>query len=329
MEGMPAVPSTARLGRRLLATALAAAFGAGALGSAATAAPLPLPEAPNCPVFPADNHWNLKVDRLPVLKGSKRIVGSIGARAYPHNNFGGGTWAGGPDGTPIRVVPGSQPKLPITFGEPLASDPGPYPFPRDLRPMYAGDPDADHNAIVVDRDNCKLYETYKTRKLLGGRAWKAYAGATWNLRSNRLRPNGWTSADGAGLPLLPGLVRYEEVARGRIDHALRMAVPATRKGWIYPARHDTSDSTDPSLPQYGMRLRLKRKFKIKRYPRQARVVLKAMQRYGLYVAEEGNPFYYAGEPDPRWSYSDLHTLHRVLGKNFEVVDTSRLPRPRE
>ena len=326
---MNAVPSTARRSRRLLAVACATAVGVAAASAPAAAVPLPLPEAPNCPVFPADNQWNLKVDRLPLHKNSKRIITSIGRRAYPHNNFGGGTWAGGPDGTPIRVVSGSQPKLPITFTEPLASDPGPYPYPRDLRPMYAGDPDADHNAIVVDRDNCKLYETYKTKKLRGGLAWSAYAGATWDLRSNRLRPNGWTSADSAGLPLLPGLVRYEEVARGRIDHALRMAVPRARKGWIYPARHDDGGPNDPDLPQYGMRVRLKRSFNIKRFPRQSRIVLKAMQRYGLFVAEGGNPFYYSGEPDPRWSYDDLRSLHRVLGKNFEVVDTSRLPRPRE
>src|SRR5829696_3374902 len=170
--GMHAVPFTARRLRRLL---VVAALSAGVLAAPADAAPLRLPEAPTCPVFPANSHWNLKVDRLPVLKGSKRIVRSIGNRAYPHPNFGGGRWAGGPDGTPITVVPGSQPKLPISFTEDAWSDPGPYPYPPSLRPMYYGDPDADHNAIVVDRDHCKLYESYKTKKLAGGRRWRAYA----------------------------------------------------------------------------------------------------------------------------------------------------------
>jgi hypothetical protein len=324
MREMTAAPSTARRLRHLV---LAAAAAACVICQPASA--IPLPEAPGCPVFPRDNHWNLPVDKLPVRRDSKRIVGGIGARAHLHNNFGGGIWKGSPDGMPITVVGGDQPKVPIEFVEDRWSDPGPYPIPPDAGIEYFGDPDADHHVIVVDRDNCKLYETHDSRRLRDGAAWSAYAGATWDLRSNRLRPDGWTSADGAGLPILPGLVRYEEVARGKIDHALRMSVPASRKGWIYPARHDTSDSTDPRLPQMGMRLRLKRSFNVKRFPRQSRVILKAMKKYGIFVAEEGNPWYYSGEPDPHWSYRDLHSLHRVLGKNFEVVDTSSLPRPRE
>ncbi len=326
LAGMNAVPSTARPFRRLLA---AAVIGAGVVTASADAAPLRLPEAPQCPIFPADSHWNLRVDKLPALKGSSRIVRSIGRRAYVHGNFGGGTWAGGPDGTPVTVVPGSQPKVPIVFRWADWSDPGPYPFPRWLRPMYAGDPSADHLAVVVDRDSCKLYETYKTRKLRGGLLWRADAGATWSLRSNRMRPNGWTSADGAGMAILPGLVRYEEIAHGRIDHALRIAVPSTGKGWIYPARHDTGGPADPALPRYGQRLRLKRSFNVKRFPRQTRVILKAMKRYGVLVAEQGRPWHLSGEPDPRWSYEQLQSLHRVVGRYFEVVDSSRLPRPGE
>jgi hypothetical protein len=310
--------------RRLLAVAAA-----GTVVLSAPASAAPLPDAPNCPIFPRDNQWNLPVDKLPVAKNSKRVVASIGARAPLHNNFGGGIWKGSPDGTPITVVGGDQLKVPITFDEPLASDPGPYPFPPNAAIEYEGDPSADHHVIVVDRDNCRLYETGASRKLLGGRAWHAYSGATWDLRSNKLRPAGWTSADGAGLPMLPGLARYDEVARGKIDHALRFSVPATRKGWVYPARHDVTDNTDPRLPQMGTRLRLKRSFDTSRFPRQARVILKAMKKYGIIVADHGQPWYYSGEPNPGWSYDQLGTMRRVLGKNFEVVNTSSLPRPGE
>jgi hypothetical protein len=311
----------------MLRRPLAAAACACLLSTPASAAPLP--DAPNCPVFPRDNQWNLPVDKLPVARNSKRIVSGIGSRAYLHSNFGGGTWKGSPDGTPITVVGGDQLKVPITFVEDRWSDPGPYPIPPNAGIEYFGDPTADHHVIVVDRDNCRLYETYDSVRLGGGVAWRAYAGATWDLRSNKLRPNGWTSADGAGLPMLPGLARYDEVQHGRIDHALRFSVPATRKGWIYPARHDVTDNTDPSLPQMGTRLRLKKSFVVKRYPRQARVILKAMQKYGIIVADQGNPWYFSGAPDPGWSYDQLGSLHKVLGKNFEVVDTSSLPRPGE
>jgi hypothetical protein len=322
---MHAVPFTARRLSRLLCAAVVCA---GALAPSAAYA-TPLPEAPDCPVFPADNPWHQRVDKLRVARDSKRIIGGIGSHAYVHNDFGGGIWKGSPDGMPITVVDSLTPRVPITFVEQAFSDPGPYPFPPDAAIEYENDPSADHNVIVVDRDSCRLYETFDSKRLAGGLAWSAYAGASWDLRSNKLRPEGWTSADSAGLPLLPGLVRYDEVASGRIDHALRMAVPATRKGWVYPARHDTSNSTDPRLPQLGMRVRLKKSFRISRFPRQSRVVLKAMQQYGIFVAQEGNAFYYSGAPDPRWSYEDLHSLHRVLGKNFEVVDTSSLPRPGE
>src|SRR5918995_2507133 len=276
---MLAVPSTACRFRRLLAAAAACAF-----VLSQPAGPAPLTEAPNCPVFPRDNHGNLPVDKLPLLRGSRSIVNSIGSRAYLHNNFGGGIWMGSPDGMPITVVGGNQPKVPVTFVEQLWSDPGPYPIPPNAGIEYFGDPSADHHVVVVDRDNCKLYETHDSKRLAGGAAWRAYAGATWDLRSNKLRPDGWTSADGAGLPILPGLARYDEVRRGKIDHAIRISVPATRKGWIYPARHDVSDNTDPRLPQMGMRLRLKKSFDVKRFPPQSRVVLKAMKRYGLIVA---------------------------------------------
>jgi hypothetical protein len=182
--------------------------------------------------------------------------------------------------------------------------------------------------IVVDRSRCVLHELYAAYPVDGGKRWRAGSGARWDLGSNRLRPRGWTSADAAGLPILPGLARFDEVRHGRIDHALRITVPRTRRAFIYPARHFASDLTDPNLPAMGQRVRLKRGFDVSRFPPQARVVLRALQRYGALVADNGSAWYVSGAPSPRWNNDDLHSLHRVRGSDFEVVDTSSLPRPR-
>jgi hypothetical protein len=180
--------------------------------------------------------------------------------------------------------------------------------------------------IVVDRKRCRLYELFAAYPHAA--SWSAGSGAIWNLRSNRLRPRGWTSADAAGLPILPGLARYDEVKRGRIDHALRFTADRTRQAFIYPARHFASNLRDPNLPAMGQRLRLKRRYDISRFPRQARIVLSALKRYGMIVADNGSSWYVSGAPDPRWSNDQLHALHQVPGSAFEVVDTSKLPRPR-
>ena len=198
------------------------------------------------------------------------------------------------------------------------SDRGPYPIPANVR-IEGG---ADRHALIVDRDRCRLYELYALEQR-GGR-WHAGSGAIWNLRSNELRPAGWTSADAAGLPILPGLARYDEVARGHIDHALRFTVERTRRAYVYPARHFASDETDPSLPPMGLRFRLKASYPIAGFPRQARIVLTALKRYGMIVADNGSSWYVTGAPDPRWSNDDLHTLRRVPGSAFEVVDTRSL-----
>jgi hypothetical protein len=182
--------------------------------------------------------------------------------------------------------------------------------------------------LVVDKDRCKLYELYAARPHDGGARWSAGSGAIWNLRSNHLRPRGWTSADAAGLPILPGLARYDEVRRGRIDHALRITVPRTRRAFIYPARHQASSLTDADLPAMGQRVRLKRGFDVSRYPRQSRVVLRALQRYGAFVADNGSAWYVTGAPNRGWNNDDLHSFGRVKGSDFEFVDTSRLKRPR-
>ncbi len=186
--------------------------------------------------------------------------------------------------------------------------------------------DGDRHALLLDRDACKLYELFALYPNGTGR-WKAGSGAIWNLRTNRLRPAGWTSADAAGLPILPGLARYDEVARGRIDHALRVTVSRTRKAYVSPARHWASDATDPNLPPMGLRLRLKASFSTAGYPRQARIVLEALKRYGMLVADNGSDWYLSGAPDQRWSNDQLHTLHRVPGSAFEVVKTGRLTTP--
>jgi hypothetical protein len=286
--------------------------------SVAVAGAASLPGAPGCPVFPASNPWNQRVDRLPAAKNSAAIVTAVGADENVHADFGSGLWQGRPIGIPVTMVSGSQTKTRVTFDYADESDRGPYPIPANVR-IEGG---SDRHALIVDRDRCRLYELYALERH-GGR-WHAGSGAIWNLRSNRLRPSGWTSADAAGLPILPGLARYDEVARGRIDHALRFTVERSRRAYIYPARHFASEETDPSLPPMGLRFRLKASYPIAGFPRQARVLLTALKRYGMIVADNGSSWYVTGAPDTRWSNDDLHTLHRVPGSAFEVVDTSSL-----
>ena len=280
-----------------------------------------------CPVFPADNHWNLRVDRLPVLPNSDAIVRSIGAGEHMHADFGSGHYQGAPIGIPYVTVPRHQRRVPVSFQYAAESDRGRYPIPRRV-PIEGGRAsDGDRHVIVVDRSRCRLYELFDAHPLNGGARWRAGSGAIFNLRSNRVRPRGWTSADAAGLPILPGLARYPEVRRGRIDHALRFTASETRRAFIYPARHFASDLTDPDLPAMGQRLRLKAGFDISRFPSQSRIVLRALKRYGMILADNGSSWYVSGAPGRGWDNDDLHSLHNVPGSAFEVVDTSRLPRP--
>jgi hypothetical protein len=275
-------------------------------------------------VFPTDNAWNRRIDTLPVAAGSAATVAAIGATKTMHADFGSGLWDGGPIGIPITVVGKGQPKSTVRFEYADESDRGPYPIPAGVKIEGGAGSDGDRHALIVDRDACRLYELYALRRV-GGR-WTAGSGAIWNLRSNRVRPAGWTSADAAGLAIMPGLARYDEVASGRIDHALRFTVSRTRRAYVWPARHYASSLTDPALPAMGERLRLKSSFDTSGFPRQARVVLEALKRYGMIVADNGSDWYVSGAPDPRWSNDDLHTLGRVPGSAFEVVDTSSLRR---
>ena len=287
---------------------------------AAGAAPSP-PRLAGCPVFPSSNPWNRRVDRLPVAAGSAALIASIGRDRPLHADFGSGLWKGRPIGIPYDVVRRTTRRVRVIFDYADESDRGPYPTPRGVH-IEGGD---DSHAILVDRDACRLYELYALRRSSAG--WRAGSGAIWSLRSNRLRAAGWTSADAAGLPILPGLARYDEVARGAIRHALRFTAPRTRRAFVWPARHFASDSTDPRLPPMGLRLRLKASFDTRPFPRQARVVLEALKRYGMLLADNGSPWFVSGVPDRRWSNAFLRTLSRVHGSDFEVVDTRALRKP--
>jgi hypothetical protein len=290
-----------------------------ALSATATAAP----KIGGCPVFPADNPWNQRVDRMPVHPNSDAIVASIGASETMHPDFGSGLWEGAPIGIPFVTVGGRQPKVPVSFEYADESDRGPYPVPPNV-PIEGGrSGDGDRHVIVVDRSRCRLYELFYAFPQAGGARWTAGSGAIWNLRSNRLRPRGWTSADAAGLPILPGLARYEEVRRGRIEHALRFTVSRSRRAFEWPARHFASDLTDRDLPAMGQRLRLKRGFDIARFPRQARIVLKALKRYGMIVADNGSDWYLSGAPHAGWDNDQLRALKQVPGRAFEVIQFSR------
>ena len=298
-----------------------------ALLAAPTAGSHPVTGARRCPVFPRDNHWNLKVDELPLHPRSEEIVRSIGLDEGLHPDFGSGRYEGARIGIPITTVPGDQKKVPVSFEYDDESDPGPYPIPRDAAVEGGRRSDGDRHVVVVDRGHCKLYELFAAYPVDGGERWRAGSGATWDLRSNDLRPRGWTSADAAGLPILPGLARFSDVKKGSIDHALRVTVASSRRHYIYPARHFASELTSRKLPSMGQRLRLKAGFDISGFPRQARIVLRALKRYGMIVADNGSDWFISGAPNKRWNNDALHTLGEVSGRNFEVVDTSKLPRP--
>jgi hypothetical protein len=303
--------------------ALVAVVGLALLASGGEAEALRHPAAPRCPVFPASSRWNQRVDRLPVAADSDAVVRSIGVEDHVHADFGSGLWDGGPIGIPVTIVGRQTPRSRVSFEYASESDRAAYPIPPGVKIEGGPNADGDRHAILIDRDRCKLYELFAVYPRPGG-GWRAGSGAIFDLRSNRLRPAGWTSADAAGLPIFPGLARYDEVKRGRIDHALRFTVSRTRRAYVWPARHFASDLTDPTLPPMGLRLRLKAGFDTGPFPRQARIVLEALKRYGMIVADNGSDWYVSGAPDPRWSNDQLHTLHRVTGSAFEVVDTRSL-----
>jgi hypothetical protein len=269
-----------------------------------------------CPVFPADNWWNRQVDGLALHSRSAAWVSSIGDGNL-HPDFGT-VWQGEPIGIPFTVVDGSQPRVPVTFTYQDESDPGPYPIPPGV-PVEAG---SDHHVIVIDTSSCTLYELFAAEPVDGGASWRAGSGAVFDLRSNGLRPSGWTSADAAGLPIFPGLVTYEEVVvEGRIDHALRFTASRTQQAYIRPATHFASDVVDPGVPPMGARFRLQAGYDCGPLSREVQVICAAMKTYGMLLADNGSDWYVSGAPDERWDDAALADLREIPGTAFEVVDT--------
>ena len=271
-------------------------------------------------VFPSDNPWNQDVSTIPVDPNSANLIASIGLNTGLHADFGT-VYNGAPNGIPYVVVSGTQSLVAINFtayGD--ESDPGPYPVPSNA-PIEGGpNSSGDRHVLVIDRDHWKLYELGYAFPINNGASWNADCGAVFDLNSNALRPAGWTSADAAGLPIFPGLVRYDEaVEQAQITHALRFTVQNTRHAYIYPARHFASNKTDPNLPPMGMRVRLKASFDISGFPSEVQVILRALKKYGMIVADNGSNWYLSGAPDPRSSGDNLHTLGAIKGSNFEVV----------
>ncbi len=281
------------------------------------------PAIGGCQLFPTDNVWNVPIDTLPVHPSSDAYIATIGAAVGLHADFGAGTWNGGPIGIPFVAVPGDQPLVPVTFDYQDESDPGPYPIPADAPIEGGAASTGDRHVIVLDRDACHLYEMWDSWPQ-GDGSWRAGSGARFDLAANTLRPAGWTSADAAGLPILPGLVRYEEVAAGVIPHAIRFTAAHTQRAYVWPARHFASASTDPARPPMGQRFRLKASFDVSPYPQAARVILEALKKYGLILADNGSNWYLSGVPDERWDNDLLATLATVRGSNFEAVDVSGL-----
>jgi hypothetical protein len=271
------------------------------------------------PIFPPDHIWNTRVDSLPVDSQSADYIRTIGSTAYLHADFGSGMYQGNPIGIPYNIVNGSQEKKTVKFEYTDESDAGPYPLPDN--PLIEGG--SDHHMLIIDRDAKILYELYAAEKQIDG-SWAAGSGAVFNLSGYSLRPSGWTSADAAGLAILPGLVRYNEVNAGEINHALRFTAPSTRRGYIWPARHYASSNTDPAYPPMGQRFRLRPSFNTSGYPYQAQIVLESLKKYGMILSDNGAPWYITGVPDEHWNNDALHTLHQVKGSDFEAVDSSSL-----
>lgn len=273
-----------------------------------------------CTIFPADNPWNTDISDFPVHESSDAIIASIGIDTGMHADFGT-EWEGAPIGIPWVQVPGDQARVPVTF-EYDDSDPGPYPIPPDA-PIEGGpDADGDRHIIALDLDNCMLYELFAAYTDDGGASWSAGSGAIFDLSSNDLRPEGWTSADAAGLPIFPGLVRYEEVVEnGVIPHALRFTVENSRNAYIHPATHQASDQSDENLPPMGLRVRMKADYDCSGLASEVQVICTALKTYGMFVADNGSNWYLSGAPDPRWSDDNLHDIDGITGAAFEVVYT--------
>jgi hypothetical protein len=282
------------------------------------------PTLGGCALFPADNPWNLDISGYPVDPMSSTYIASIGAEVGLHPDFGA-EYDGAPNGIPYVVVPANQPMVNVDFVDsPDESDPGPYPIPPDA-PIEGGPQgDGDRHVLVLQQGSCTLFETFSS--FPKGAKWEAGSGAVWHLDKNEIRKDEWTSADAAGLAILPGLVRYDEAVEiGEIKHALRVTVSSAQKAYIYPASHsDGSAGSDTNAPPMGLRLRLRASFDVTGFPPAVQVMLKAMKKYGLMVADSGSDWFISGAPDSKWSDDDLHELGKVVGSDFEAVTTGAI-----
>lgn len=281
------------------------------------------PTIGGCPLFPANNIWNTDISALPVSLNSASYVASIGLTGHIHADFGSGTYNGSPIGIPYVVVPGNQATVPVQFDYSGESDPGPYPIPSNAPIEGGAQSTGDRHVLIVNSGTCKLYEMFAAYPQSNG-SWHAGSGAVWNLNSNALRPASWTSADAAGLSILAGLVRYDEVAAGVINHAIRFTVAVTQKAYIWPARHYASSNTNLAVPPMGLRLRLKASVDISGFSPQNQIILTALKHYGMIVADNGANWFIGGAPDDRWNNDDLAQLRSIVGSDFEAVDESGL-----
>lgn len=287
--------------------------------------PIRMPDADisGCPVFPDDNIWNIPADELPIDSRSPDYVRTIGADRPVHADFGSGLYEGGTIGIPFMVLSGTQPGVPVSFRYDEESDQGPYPIPPN--PLIEGYPtsDGDRHILMIDRDHCFLYELFHAFLRDDG-GWYADSGAIFDLRGNALRTIGSTSADAAGLPIFPGLVRFDEVAGGEIRHALRFTAPQTRRAYVWPARHYASSLVGLQFPPMGQRFRLRADFNLAGFSPDVQVILRALKKYGMMLADNGSSWYLSGAPDERWDNDSLRQLSRVRGSDFEAVNVSSL-----
>jgi hypothetical protein len=282
----------------------------------------------SCSVFPSDDVWNTNISKLPVSPHSAAWVASID-QGNPsidlHPDFGPGGGASSPYGIPYTVVSARQPFVHVTFEYASESDPGPYPFGSHTPIEGGADATGDRHALMVDPKTCTLYELYAADYHPGGKS-TAGSGAIWDLDSNRLRPSTWTSADAAGLPILAGLVNYNEVMSGHLDHAIRFTAPVTDDTFIWPARHEASDEHNPDLPPMGARFRLKASFHLPRSlcARACQTVVTAMKNYGLILADNGSSWFFQGTADRRWTYTFVDQLKQIPASAFVAVNEASL-----
>ena len=276
-----------------------------------------------CRLFPRNSFWYADVSDLPTHPMSDDWIATMGAGRNAHPDFGSGRWNGGPIGIPVTKVGRNQQRSRVSFLYAAESDRQRYPIPAN--PRIEGGPNAtgDRHVLIHQKSRCRLFELFDVDRNANGR-WTAGSGVKWNLRSNKLRPDGWTSADASGLPMMPGLVRHWEVARGEITHVIRMTAPVTRRDHVWPATHDAGSTDSATAPPMGAWLRLGDHVDPADFPPQARVVVEALQTHGAIIVDNGSAFYLSGAPSPRWDNDDLRTLRTLTGADFEFVESSRM-----